>query len=120
MLERAAVMASAFGLSAAPHFLHITVQSVVRAPKEGGRRAPLKKNPLKNLGAMLKLNPYAKQARIAKAAEKKAPADRSKVSVGKKFYENMMVDSEYDGELFVKFASWLEQRTNAAPPEEEE
>ncbi len=37
------------------------IQSVVRAPKAGSaRHAPLKKNPLKNLGAMLKLNPYAK------------------------------------------------------------
>lgn len=27
------------------------------------KRAPLKKNPLKNLGALLKLNPYAKTAR---------------------------------------------------------
>ncbi len=37
------------------------IQSVVRAPKAAGpRHAPLKKNPLKNLGALLKLNPYAK------------------------------------------------------------
>lgn len=37
------------------------IQSVVRAPKKAaGRHAPLKKNPLKNLGVMLKLNPYAK------------------------------------------------------------
>ena len=31
--------------------------------QEGPKRAPLKKNPLKNLGALLKLNPYAKTAR---------------------------------------------------------
>jgi large subunit ribosomal protein L4e len=40
------------------------IQSVVRAPKAAGpRHGPLKKNPLRNLGAMLKLNPYAKVAR---------------------------------------------------------
>lgn len=37
------------------------IQSVVNAAKPGpAKHAPLKKNPLKNLGAMLKLNPYAK------------------------------------------------------------
>ena len=35
----------------------------VVAAQEGPKRAPLKKNPLKNLGALLKLNPYAKTAR---------------------------------------------------------
>ena len=40
------------------------VQSVLRPPREAiQKHAPLKKNPLKNLGAMLKLNPYAKAAR---------------------------------------------------------
>jgi large subunit ribosomal protein L4e len=36
------------------------IQSIVKAPKNHHARAPLKKNPLTNLGAMLKLNPYAK------------------------------------------------------------
>ena len=36
------------------------IQSIVRPPKDNHARAPLKKNPLRNLGAMLKLNPYAK------------------------------------------------------------
>lgn len=40
------------------------VQSVVSAPKEGGaKHYALKKNPLKNLGAMIKLNPQAATAR---------------------------------------------------------
>lgn len=39
------------------------VQSVVRPIKKDVKRAPMKKNPLKNLNAMLKLNPYAKAAR---------------------------------------------------------
>jgi large subunit ribosomal protein L4e len=36
------------------------VQAVVRPTKEGGRHATQKKNPLKNLGVLLRLNPYAK------------------------------------------------------------
>jgi large subunit ribosomal protein L4e len=36
------------------------VQSVVRAKRTGTRRTGAKKNPLTNLNAMLKLNPYAK------------------------------------------------------------
>ena len=39
------------------------IQSIVRQPKAPKRGRPLKKNPLKNLGALLKLNPYAKTAR---------------------------------------------------------
>lgn len=41
------------------------IQSIVRPPKTGRTNVPLKKNPLKNLGALLKLNPYAKTARRA-------------------------------------------------------
>lgn len=41
------------------------VQTVVRPPKVSRMVVPLKKNPLKNLGALLKLNPYAKAARRA-------------------------------------------------------
>ena len=39
------------------------VQTIVRPPKVSRTVVPLKKNPLKNLGALLKLNPYAKAAR---------------------------------------------------------
>lgn len=40
------------------------VQSVVNAPKEGGaKHYALKKNPLKNLGALIKLNPHAASTR---------------------------------------------------------
>ena len=39
------------------------IQSVVNAPKAPKMGKTLKKNPLKNLGAMLKLNPYAKTVR---------------------------------------------------------
>lgn len=39
------------------------VQFVVKPIKKEIRRVPLKKNPLKNLNVMLKLNPYANAAR---------------------------------------------------------
>ena len=39
------------------------IQSIVRPPKNPKRGRPLKKNPLNNLGALLKLNPYAKTSR---------------------------------------------------------
>lgn len=46
------------------------LQSVVKPIKKELKRAPLKKNPLKNLNVMLKLNPYAKAAkRMALLAE---------------------------------------------------
>jgi large subunit ribosomal protein L4e len=50
------------------------VQSALRAPKKSSRRAALKKNPLKNLGVMVKLNPYALTHRRAelRAAEARA------------------------------------------------
>ena len=41
------------------------VQTIVRPTKTVRKGAPLKKNPLRNLGALLKLNPYAKTARRA-------------------------------------------------------
>jgi large subunit ribosomal protein L4e len=56
------------------------VQSVVAPQKASKARAPLKKNPLRNLGALLKLNPYAKAARrmelLASAQRAGAKADK--------------------------------------------
>lgn len=49
------------------------VQSVVKPHKSSSERAPLKKNPLRNLGAMLKLNPYAK-VRCRHASRRPRPA----------------------------------------------
>jgi large subunit ribosomal protein L4e len=98
------------------------VQSVVVAPKEGGRRAPLKKNPLKNLGALLKLNPAAKsqrraallaseESRVKKAREAKlaaARANRSAVKkISKAFYNKMVTDADYVGEDYDVFSQWL-------------
>jgi len=96
------------------------VQSVVLPPKESNTRKAIKKNPLKNLGAMLKLNPYAKTAkRMSMLAEKKrVEAKAKKVAAtrkdkkvkasGKAFYKSMMVDSNYKGEDYDNFSTWLQ------------
>ncbi|KAJ6797817.1 putative 60S ribosomal protein L4-1 [Iris pallida] len=99
------------------------VQSVVRPITKDVKRATLKKNPLKNLNAMLKLNPYAKTARrmalLAEAQRVKAKAEkldkkRSKVTkeeaaaikaAGKSWYKTMVTDSDYAE--FDNFTKWL-------------
>jgi len=98
------------------------IQSVVKPQKEVGARAPLKKNPLRNLGALLKLNPYAKVARRAellaagkgKKEEKLAAARAAKAAarpaikkVSKAFYNTMITDSDYVGEDYEVFSTWL-------------
>jgi len=91
------------------------VQSIVNAPKTHNIRKVLKKNPLKNLGAMLKLNPYAKTAtRIQLMSEqnRKVKKDATlakarKAKVGGKFLTDMLVEHDYKGEDYDNFASWL-------------
>jgi len=105
------------------------VQSVVNAPKESGaKHYMLKKNPLKNLGAMIKLNPQAASARrnaillserrakeraerLAKlrAGQPTGAPKRSKEqqAIAKKFYGQLVVDSEYQGEDYEVFDKWL-------------
>ncbi|KAL9269692.1 Large ribosomal subunit protein uL4z-like protein [Drosera capensis] len=99
------------------------VQSVVRPVKKGVKRAQMKKNPLKNLNVLLKLNPYAKAARraalIAEEQRKKAKAEkiakkrtgltpeelRAIKASGKSFYKTMISDSDYTE--FENFSKWL-------------
>jgi large subunit ribosomal protein L4e len=98
------------------------VQSVVAPPKESGRRAPLKKNPLRNLGALLKLNPAAKAARravlastgpgrVEKARAAKLAAARAQrpavKKVSKAFVKTMVTDADYIGEDYDVFSTWL-------------
>jgi large subunit ribosomal protein L4e len=96
------------------------IQSVVNAPKTGSRRAPLKKNPLRNLGAMLKLNPYAKSAkrqqlladaraadRAEKLGAKRKAARKESKKIGKAFYSKIVTDADYVGEDYDEFSNWL-------------
>jgi hypothetical protein len=54
------------------------VQSKVRAPIKGIKRAIRKKNPLRNLGALVKLNPYALSARRSEIlAEKRRATNKA-------------------------------------------
>ncbi|KAF3442082.1 hypothetical protein FNV43_RR15998 [Rhamnella rubrinervis] len=99
------------------------VQSVVRPIKKDFKRAPMKKNPLKNLNTLLKLNPYAKTARrmslLAEAQRVKAkkeklekkrkPITQEEASAikaaGKAWYQTMISDSDYTE--FDNFTKWL-------------
>jgi len=105
------------------------IQSVVRPKKEGPKRKPLKKNPLRNLGALLKLNPYAKTARRAallqearqlsdkakqaKKAQLRKERQQEHKKVGKAFYKQMIQDSDYVGEDYEVFSNWLGQTQKA-------
>lgn len=99
------------------------VQSVVRPINKDVKRKTLKKNPLKNLGTMLKLNPYAKTAkRMALLAEKQRVKAKQE-KLGKKrspltkeeaakvkasssaWYKTMISDSDYTE--FENFSKWL-------------
>lgn len=73
------------------------VQSVVRPIKKDAKRAPMKKNPLKNLNTLLKLNPYAKTARrMALLAEaervkaKKEKLDKKRKPITKVIKSNLL------------------------------
>ncbi|XP_031249985.1 60S ribosomal protein L4 [Pistacia vera] len=99
------------------------VQSVVRPIKKEVKRAPMKKNPLKNLNTMLRLNPYAKTARrmslLAEAQRvkaKKEKLDKKRKPItkeeacairaaGKAWYQTMISDSDYTE--FENFSKWL-------------
>eukprot|EP00850_Spirogloea_muscicola_P015406 SM000117S25526 [mRNA] locus=s117:428283:430419:+ [translate_table: standard] len=102
------------------------LQSIVRPTKVSNQRRVLKKNPLKNLGAMLKLNPYAKSARrmelLASERQAKAKAEKidakrkvskigpevdkeTRLAAGKAWYKTMVSDSDYYE--FEVFSKWL-------------
>ncbi|KAL8135985.1 large ribosomal subunit protein uL4 [Apium graveolens] len=99
------------------------IQSVVRPVKMDVKRATLKKNPLKNLNTMLRLNPYAKTARrmslLAEAQRVKSKKEKldqkrnplskeeaSKIKAASKgWYKTMISDSDYTE--FDNFGKWL-------------
>jgi len=57
------------------------VQSVLRPIAEAPRRSQLKKNPLKNINVMLKLNPYAAALKRAEHKAQSAPSKKSNKKV---------------------------------------
>ncbi|CAL9751414.1 unnamed protein product [Musa acuminata subsp. burmannicoides] len=99
------------------------VQSVVRPIKKEVKRHTLKKNPLKNLYTLLKLNPYAKTARRmallaeaqrVKAKKEKLDEKRTQLpkeeaaaikAAGRAWYKTMISDSDYAE--FDNFSKWL-------------
>ncbi|VVB12998.1 unnamed protein product [Arabis nemorensis] len=99
------------------------VQSVVKPIKKDAKRAVLKKNPLKNLNVMLKLNPYAKTAKrmslLAEAQRVKSKKEKLEKkrkigtkeeaqaikAAGKAWYKTMISDSDYTE--FDNFTKWL-------------
>lgn len=93
------------------------IQSVVNAPKESCTLKTQKLNPLKNLGAMLKLNPYMETARAmekklqSNREERKAAKlekERSKPGSNKAYYEQMIAESDYaTNEYCEGFEIWL-------------
>ena len=90
------------------------VQSVVGPQKASRARAALKKNPLRNLGALLKVNPHAKAARRAellksakgKVAKKAAPRVSTKAH-GKAHLAKMVAVHDYEGADYDVFSAWL-------------
>merc|ERR1711990_1028312 len=66
------------------------IQSVARATRKGTKFHRIKKNPLKNLGVMIKLNPYAKflKRNKSQARPKFAASDEHKAR-SKEFYKNL-------------------------------
>ncbi|GJN23027.1 hypothetical protein PR202_gb10643 [Eleusine coracana subsp. coracana] len=99
------------------------VQSVVKPINKEVKRREARKNPLKNMSAVLKLNPYfgtaRKMAALAEAARLKArnekldnkrtklsPEEASKIkAAGKAWYKTMVSDSDYTE--FENFSKWL-------------
>ena len=63
------------------------IQSVLNAKKEGKRVPKLKKNPLKNFGVMMRLNPYAmQQKRIAQAEAADKAGRKARIAAKRKRY----------------------------------
>ncbi|KMZ63961.1 60S ribosomal protein L4/L1 [Zostera marina] len=99
------------------------VQSVVKPIITEVKKATTKKNPLKNINLMLKLNPYAKtakrmsllaetqriKAKNEKLAKKRSPLSMEEVArikaAGKAYYKTMISDSDYTE--FDVFTKWL-------------
>jgi len=84
------------------------VQAIVNPPKEPTKKPLLKRNPLKNLGAMIKLNPYAKTAKRMELLKSKTKGvAKKKGPKSKAFYEEMIKEHDYEGDDYDVFNNWL-------------
>ncbi|DAZ92868.1 TPA: hypothetical protein N0F65_003047 [Lagenidium giganteum] len=84
------------------------IQTVVRAGKYAGHRRHQKKNPLKNLGAMVKLNPYTLVARRAELRAEALRKEKKAAIVNKNRAHNTKNDKkrkEQSRALFAKNSS---------------
>ena len=85
------------------------IQSVIRPSKTNVRRAKMRKNPLKNLGIMVKLNPYAltmRRAELIRQSKRsdlkrkgartvvKAATKKARKAASRAFRAKMMEDEE--------------------------
>jgi len=86
------------------------VQSIVNMPKTATVKKTLKKNPLKNRQEMAKLNPFhsasGKYYTTRNAKKAAAVADHKKV--GKAYYKTMIQDSDYKGDNYDVFKTFLQ------------
>ena len=81
------------------------IQSVVRAGTYAKHRRFQKKNPLKNLGAMVKLNPYTLVARRAELRAEALRAEKKKAVAGQKRKNSCKTDPKRKAQsraLFIK------------------
>ena len=97
------------------------IQTVVRPSIAGTAPAPLRRNPLKNRAALMKLNPFLVEDRdkVTKASKENSVKRQAKLKekrstktekeVGKEFYKSMTVDSDYSHQWNEPFRAWLEQ-----------
>jgi len=86
------------------------VQSVVNMPKQPTVKKTLKRNPLKNRDEMEKLNPFwkASQKYYNTRSTKNAKALADHRAVGSSYYKQMVADSDFKGDNYDVFSTWLE------------
>lgn len=76
------------------------IQSVVRPAAEAPKKLPRKKNPLKNLAAMVRLNPYVLIHRRTELKRKNVPeavpkaVKKARKAAGKAFYDNAVKEGD--------------------------
>merc|ERR1711971_1252119 len=81
------------------------IQRVLKAPKDikkAGKKSSIKKNPLRNKTAYLKLNPNTETKELAKKGFRLRDSKTSR-----NFYQQLVTDSDYQNSGCHGFRSWL-------------